>query len=150
MSALDKTYWSSNGKFQKDYDRLYEKLVPQSGKCETLEGELLRAASRISHDFYNNGFGNNWSGALEFLKKYGPIKARDYEVLREYSQGRIVHATFDENDEVMKVVESVVDTVVLHVATTLAFSKNPCDMFDLQLEDDYGYDEEDEDYGDEE
>lgn len=41
------------------YKVLYERLVPESGKCETLEGELLRAVSRIYYDYTNNGFGNN-------------------------------------------------------------------------------------------
>lgn len=38
-----------------DYDVFYEKLVPSSGPADTLEGELLRAVSKISYRYYNDG-----------------------------------------------------------------------------------------------
>jgi hypothetical protein len=50
-----------------DYQRLYNELVPTMGKSSTLQGEMLRASSRIAYDLYNNGWGNNWTGALYFL-----------------------------------------------------------------------------------
>jgi hypothetical protein len=43
------------------YNFLYDQLVPNDGPAEYLEGELLRAISRIHYDYLNNGFGNNWS-----------------------------------------------------------------------------------------
>lgn len=151
----EKTYWNNNGRFQKEYDHAFETLVPTSGLCDTLEGELIRAVSRIYYDYYNNGFGNNWSGALEFLKEYGSISAKDYSVLREYSQGRVFGDRSDYFDgSVAETLESMVDDVVSKVNSTETHSKNPCDMFDLQLPDDFGdeddfWDDED-DFGDEE
>jgi len=49
------SYWERNGKYQKQYDDMYSKLVPDSGSAETLNGELLRSASRLTWEFYNNG-----------------------------------------------------------------------------------------------
>ena len=45
------------------YEALFDKLVPSSGKCETLGGEILRAVSRIGYRWYNDGD--------KFLEGYG-------------------------------------------------------------------------------
>ena len=50
-----KTYWSEQGIYQEEYNKLYEKLVPSSGSAKTLNGELIRAISRLSYDYFNNG-----------------------------------------------------------------------------------------------
>ncbi|WP_339343552.1 hypothetical protein [uncultured Psychrobacter sp.] len=39
-------------------DSLWQKLVPQSGRASTIHGEVLRGASRIYRDAYQNGGGN--------------------------------------------------------------------------------------------
>jgi hypothetical protein len=44
-----------NSELTARYDALYEKLVPISGKCATVEGEVLRAASRLGYRWYNDG-----------------------------------------------------------------------------------------------
>ena len=36
-------------------NKLFEELVPVSGKAESLAGELIRAMSRIAYRFYNDG-----------------------------------------------------------------------------------------------
>lgn len=36
-------------------DAEYKRLVPQSGKCDTLRGEVVRAASKIIYRHYNDG-----------------------------------------------------------------------------------------------
>lgn len=48
-------YWGNNGAYQEEYDRLYEELVPAQGAATTTNGELIRAASRLAYDYYNNG-----------------------------------------------------------------------------------------------
>lgn len=60
------TYWNSTGKHQAAYQELC-KLVPSSGPAGTIEGEMLRAATRLYHDYYNNGMINNTSGAVNYL-----------------------------------------------------------------------------------
>lgn len=55
QTELGKSYWNSNGAFQKEYDELYEKHVPSSGAATTLNGELIRATSRLFYEYCNNG-----------------------------------------------------------------------------------------------
>ena len=47
-------YWMGNGKYQKEYDELWERLVPSQGNAVTKAGELLRAVSRIYYRWYND------------------------------------------------------------------------------------------------
>ena len=42
-----KTYWNGNGKHQELYDAQWDELVPGNGKAGTMQGEVLRAASRL-------------------------------------------------------------------------------------------------------
>ena len=37
------------------FDHLFDVLVPSSGKCDSLAGELLRAANRIDYRWFNDG-----------------------------------------------------------------------------------------------
>ena len=55
ITELGKSYWNNNGAYQKEYDELYEKLVPSSGEADTVHGEMIRATSRLFYDFCNNG-----------------------------------------------------------------------------------------------
>jgi hypothetical protein len=64
--VLEESYWNGNGKYQEQYDSL-SRLVPAKGFASTVEGEMLRAASRLYYDYYNNGFCNNTSYAYRFL-----------------------------------------------------------------------------------
>ena len=48
-------YWNRNGKHQDEYDKLYDELVPDSGNADTLEGELLRASSKLYYRYFNDG-----------------------------------------------------------------------------------------------
>ena len=50
-----KSYWNKNGAYQTEYNELYSKLVPDSGEADTIQGELIRSASRLTYDYYNNG-----------------------------------------------------------------------------------------------
>lgn len=38
---------------------LYERFVPERGQADTVQGKLLRSATRIAHEMSNNG-GMNW------------------------------------------------------------------------------------------
>lgn len=49
------TYWAGKGALQDDYNRLYDELVPSQGKADTIEGEVLRASSKIVYRHYNDG-----------------------------------------------------------------------------------------------
>ena len=64
-------FWDKTHPLSQQSEELFEELVPTSGNCQTLQGELLRASSKIGYDWYNNGWGcNNWSGAVIFLRDH--------------------------------------------------------------------------------
>jgi hypothetical protein len=50
-----KSYWSETGAYQVEYDKLWKELVPASGACDTIHGELIRAVARLFYEFCNNG-----------------------------------------------------------------------------------------------
>lgn len=50
-----KSYWNNEGQFQKEYDELYNELVPASGSANNLFGEVIRAVSRLGYEYLNNG-----------------------------------------------------------------------------------------------
>ena len=49
------SYWNHNGELQELYDKLSEELVPDVGNCKTLQGEVLRAASKLYYRWFNDG-----------------------------------------------------------------------------------------------
>jgi hypothetical protein len=49
------SYWNNNGAYQEEHDRLWAELVPASGSCGTIHGELIRAVARLFYEFCNNG-----------------------------------------------------------------------------------------------
>jgi uncharacterized Ntn-hydrolase superfamily protein len=62
-------YWSGEGKYQDQYSKLYDKLVPSEGKSDTVEGELLRAVGKIIYRHGNDG--DNFSnGSYEWIEKH--------------------------------------------------------------------------------
>ena len=64
------TYWDNEGKYQEQYTKAWDKLIPASGEAEDGLPEALRAISRIGYDYYNNGFCNLWQG-WEDIDDYG-------------------------------------------------------------------------------
>ena len=54
------TYWDNEGKYQEQYSKAWEQLIPASGEAEDGWPEALRAISRVGYDYYNNGFCNLW------------------------------------------------------------------------------------------
>lgn len=48
------------------FSRLWDQLVPDSGQCQTLQGEVIRIAGRVGHEVYDNG-GINWDRSFQVL-----------------------------------------------------------------------------------
>lgn len=146
---MENTYWSNKGKFQADYDRLVE-LMPPSGKSDTVAGELIRATSRIGYQFYNNGMGNNVSGALNFLRNHGAIDPDTYATIYEYSRGRIYNGRYN-GDALQVAVERTTDMTVEFILRNpvLLTMVNTEDIFDFEEEDE-PYEDDDYDYYEEE
>lgn len=67
------TFWNNASPLQATYDTLASALVPAYGAALTPHGELLRAATRIYYDRYNNGFGNGpFTDEMQVLEAHQP------------------------------------------------------------------------------
>jgi hypothetical protein len=51
-------------------DELTEKHIPTTGMAKTIKGELLRCATRLYYDVYNNGLCNDKSYELGFIENF--------------------------------------------------------------------------------
>lgn len=49
------TYWNDNGRYEKLFVKMWDELIPEDGSCESLQGEVLRAANRLYYRWYNDG-----------------------------------------------------------------------------------------------
>ena len=71
------TYWSGTGALQKEYDVLYNELVPSQGKADTIEGEVLRASSKIVYRHYNDGDEFNEASFDQLTPYIGTVTSYD-------------------------------------------------------------------------
>jgi hypothetical protein len=72
-----RTYWNGTGALQKEYEALYEKLVPAQGAAETIEGEVLRAASKIVYRHFNDGDEFNQASFDQLKPMIGAVTSYD-------------------------------------------------------------------------
>ncbi len=131
---MENTYWNKNGTYQADYDRLLD-LMPMSGKCETVAGEMIRAVSKLGHELYNNGMGNNSSGAVNFLLNHDCIDDATYGIIYPFTRGRLYEGHYN-GDPFQKAVESAIDQTLFHIINNpgLETELNTKSMFDAQEE----------------
>ena len=150
---MENTYWDNKGKFQSEYDELL-KLMPNSGKCATQAGEMIRAVSRLGYDFYNNGMGNNTSGAANYLKARGAIDEATHSIIYPYTTGRVYQGSYN-GDALQRAIERAVDMTVEMIVLNpqLTSTTNTEDMFEYQdpmdryeEEDEFDYYSEEEEY----
>jgi len=132
---MENTYWNNAGKYQADYDRLL-KLMPSMGQCDTVAGELIRSASRLGYDFYNNGMGNNTSGAANFLLEHRAIDTETHQIIYEYTRG-LIYSSHYAGDSLQRSIESMVDQTIEFILARpeLLTQPNTVDMFDFSAED---------------
>ena len=77
LSDDSMAYWNGKGRLQAEYDELYNQLVPASGAAETIQGEVLRAASKIVYRHFNDGDEFN-KASFDQLKAYiGQVTSYD-------------------------------------------------------------------------
>ena len=58
--------------WRSEFKRLWAELVPPRGQAQTVQGELVRAAGRLSDEAYRNGninFGKNHKMLCEFIRR---------------------------------------------------------------------------------
>lgn len=144
------SFWNQDHPLFAQYEEMYAKLVPASGNAETEEGEMLRAASRLGYDYYNNGMINNTSGAAKYLIK--KFSERDLGCKAELDRLYMFSNTgcytmINLDPSITTVTAAVVEHIIKQNGFYLASAD---DMFDWQ-DPDYYPEEEDQDYwGDDE
>lgn len=83
--------------FPRQYQKLWDYLVPPFGRAKTAQGEAIRIAGRVSHEILGNG-GRNWDGDYrkmlrvlpEYFKLGNPLSEEDLA-----EAGRLTHALRD-------------------------------------------------------
>jgi hypothetical protein len=133
-------------------ETLYSKLVPFMGKCDTVEGETLRAINRIVYRRYNDGdcfyegYGTETCGpAHAYLVGVSPVRAKLRPIFEEAING-------DYEGSLNKALAVVLDWI----EGQSEYAPNSVDMLECQahFEDeedssdysDYWDEDEDEDY----
>jgi hypothetical protein len=147
---MENTYWNNKGRFQAEYDELI-KLMPAMGAADTVAGELIRSVSRLGYDFYNNGMGNNTSGAVNFLRQRGAIDPATHATIYPYTTGSLYRGDY-EGDALQRAIESAVDQTVEMIVRNpqLTSMENREDMFDYEDEMQYDSWEDEDEYDEEE
>ena len=117
-------------------NNLFEALVPSSGPAETLAGEIVRACSKLRYDFYNNGMGNNTSGAINFLRDNSVVSPMTYESIYAFSRGRIYNGDYNLEDKLHKAIEKMSQNTIDMIAhnPVMRSIENKVDMFDFEDE----------------
>jgi hypothetical protein len=128
-------------------EALWSKLVPFEGRCDTVEGETLRAINRIIYRRYNDGDyfykgygaeGNVAGSAHAYLVKACPIKGELKPIL-----DAAVDGSYEES------LNKALTVVLDWIEGREEYTKNEVDMFDFSsqyhsYEDSYYKNEEEE------
>jgi hypothetical protein len=126
------TYWDNDGPHQYEYQRLFEELVAPSGMSSTIEGECLSAASRLAHDYWNNGGGNNVSGAFFYLRQHLPLFKKEWtEALIPFVCGS--GGIFCSNAQLCAVEEILDTTVQFVISRDCDFRPNSRSFLDMNI-----------------
>ena len=141
---MERTYWDRNGKYQAEYEQMVDDLMPISGAAETLAGELIRAATRLAYDFYNNGMCNNTTGAVNFLREKGAIDGHTHEAIYSFAAGQPYLGDYG-GGALQVAIERTIDMTVEMILRNPALltMANTEDMFDYEDPEEYWDEEED-------
>ena len=64
--ATNRTYWNNKGKFQPQYDYVWNNLVPDYGSSNNEHVEAIRCVGRLYYEYYNNGNCNTYDSRSEY------------------------------------------------------------------------------------
>lgn len=166
----ENTYWNSKGLLQAEYDKQWEELVPGSGRCDSLQGEILRASSRLYHRYFNDGDrieehgyfpGSSAENAWGFLHKEGKKNLSVHWKMESIVNDVENLAQAKDDDEYEELLEKLAnDATEFAKSRPLvpneldmcdnAYSEYCADMCDLSEEEDEWEEDEWEEYDDDE
>ena len=126
-------YGDGTGRYQSEYRQLWDDLVPDSGHCETIAGELIRSAGRLTYDFNANMMINNTSGAVNFLRQHKVIDAKTHRTIH-----RSVALITDEDyhsGSLREALNKMVDDTVKFIIDNPSLKSEPNTVNHLDLSD---------------
>ena len=148
--------YANESKAGKAVDHYFERMVPAIGKAKTINGEIIRAVTRIGYRWYNDGdkffegYGCETAGpAMAFLTSCSEIdsqiSASFVATERETSIGICMDVDYE------AFLQKLFELAVKHVET-ISDKPTEVDMFDFDSdyqeewddEGEWGYDDEDE------
>ena len=109
------------GTLDKQYEYLWELLVPNNGPASTVQGEVIRIAGRIRHEFFQNG-GANWDRAYRSMLNALLKHLKSHNSLDEsqlLSAKTISHSIKASGDFDFDLLDSLCHLAVLWVAKNL-------------------------------
>ena len=121
---------------QERIEVLFEELVPGMGKCDTVAGELIRAICKLRYEMYNNGFGNNVSGALCYIESKIDDVRSEYKELIDHARGVMYNGRYNEECPTVKAMNSLAVKVLdaVELFPRLKATANTEDMYDYGME----------------
>jgi len=81
-------YLRGEGRYDEEYAELWERLVPKSGRADTVQGELVRTIGRLASEYYRNG-NVNWDEGFRKFTDFLYRHLRDEVVFDEGTIRRI-------------------------------------------------------------
>jgi hypothetical protein len=114
-------------------EELFEKLVPRSGSCKTLEGEFVRAFCKLRYRYFNDGDIPDEGYGIETC---GPcaIFLESAKALTQDVFGNDVSYAFGSSDEPLENLEEVLCTVLTPLVQANNLTPFKGDMYDKQYE----------------
>lgn len=142
------SFWDGNHPMMDEFKYLFDELVPDSGEADTEDGELIRAASRLFHEFCNNGNGNaaircssydedgdeDGEGDLKLAEFYRewldmmdaiPALAFSSRRVRDLILDESIHGSYRYSDAEMDVYNSLTEAVLMFVIESLCEQPEP-------------------------
>lgn len=109
------------GTLDKQYEYLWELLVPNNGPASTVQGEVIRISGRVRHEFFQNG-GANWDRAYRSMLNALLKHLKSHNSLDEsqlLSAKTISHSIKASGDFDFDLLDSLCHLAVLWVAKNL-------------------------------
>lgn len=133
-------------------NKLFKELVPETGKADSLAGELVRAMSRIAYRFYNDGDMVNIAYGKEICNPAARfLIAKGNAEVSSLTAGLWEIFSEDAYEKVMDILcGSVADYVEQNPDLRTQPTEDMWDFKDEEEDQDDSWDEEEDDWGEEE
>lgn len=132
--------WTDNP----DYDKFFKELVAPSGKSDTVEGEMIRAISKIVYRYHNDGdyffkgYGKETAGpAFNYLTRVSPLQKELKTIFNAAKAGALKDRDvnqYTEDDPYKVNLENAVNLIIDYIkGKNGKYEANTVDMYDSEI-----------------